>query len=90
MTDSAALIPIVQVPVPLQAEFPLQPANTEPEAGAAVSVTLVPLEKLAEQPVALPLVQSIPAGLLVTVPVPLPAVVTVSANPVCALQLAFA
>jgi len=63
----------VQVPVPEQPP-PLQPLKVEPAAGVAVSVTTVPLAKPAEQ-VAL---QLIPAGLLVTVPVPVPAGVTVS------------
>ena len=48
---------------------PLQPVKMEPAAGAAVSVTAVPLVKLAEQVAP----QVIPAGLLVTVPVPVPA-----------------
>jgi hypothetical protein len=61
-----------QVPVPVQP--PLQPAKTEPAAGVAVSVTVLPAEYEAEH--ALP--QLIPAGLLVTVPVPAPPLVTVS------------
>ena len=40
VTDRAAVIATVHVPVPVQA--PLQPANVEPAAGAAVSVTDVP------------------------------------------------
>ncbi len=54
-------------PVPEHA--PDHPANSEPLAGVAVSVTLVPSVKLAEQ--VLP--QSMPAGLLVTEPEPVPA-----------------
>ena len=42
MTVCAALIVTVQVPVPEQPP-PLQPVNVEPAAGAAVSVTAVPL-----------------------------------------------
>jgi hypothetical protein len=62
----------VQLSVPLQA--PPQPPNLEPAAGAAVKVTVVPCANWAEQ--LLP--QSIPAGELVTVPEPVPALVTVS------------
>ncbi|HTX52057.1 MAG TPA: hypothetical protein VMD08_01505 [Candidatus Baltobacteraceae bacterium] len=52
---------------------PLQPAKVDPPLGVAVKVTLVPLAKLALQVAP----QLIPAGLLVTVPVPVPASVTV-------------
>ena len=72
VTVVAALRVTVQVPVPLQPP-PLQPVKVEPAAGAAVSVTAVPLEKLAEQVAP----QVIPAGALVTVPLPVPAGVTV-------------
>ena len=41
VTDRACVIETVQVPVPVHA--PLQPENTELLAGAAVSVTDVPL-----------------------------------------------
>ena len=67
VTDLAAVIVTEQVPVPTQA--PLQPAKVEPAAAAAVRVTTVPLTKLAEHVVP----QLIPAGLLLTVPLPLPA-----------------
>ena len=62
----------VHVPVPVQA--PDQPANVELAPAAAVKVTDVPLAKLAlhVDP------QLMPAGLLVTVPVPVPASATVS------------
>ena len=50
-------------PVPAQAE------KTEPAAGAAVNVTAVPLLKVPEQLV----VQLIPIGELVMVPLPVPA-----------------
>ena len=72
MTEELAVRSTVHVPVPVQA--PDQPANVEPEPGAAVKVTDVPLAKLAlhVDP------QLMPAGLLVTVPVPVPASATVS------------
>src|SRR5207253_3581355 len=72
VTVVAALRVTVQVPVPEQPP-PLQPAKMEPAAGAAVSVTAVPLVKLAEQVAP----QLIPTGALVTVPLPVPAGVTV-------------
>ena len=53
---------------------PLQPVKVEPAAGAAVSVTAVPLVKLAEQVAP----QVMPAGALVMVPVPVPTLETVS------------
>jgi len=62
----------LQVLVPVHA--PDQPANVEPALGTAVSVTMAPLAKLALHVAP----QSIPAGLLVTVPVPVPALCTVS------------
>src|SRR2546427_401730 len=70
----AALIVKTHAPVPLH-PAPLQPVNTEPLAGAAVKVTDVPLanEALHVAP------QSMPAGLLVSVPLPLPVFVTVRA-----------
>src|SRR5579863_8038301 len=57
---------------------------------AAVSTTCVFCAKLAEQPVFEPEVQEIPPGLLVTVPVPVPAVVTVILNvgPITAVNVA--
>src|SRR5207245_4124328 len=59
-------------PVPEQPP-PLQPLKVEPAAGVAVSVTAVPLAKLAAHVAP----QVIPAGELVTVPLPVPAGVTV-------------
>jgi hypothetical protein len=53
---------------------PLQPLTVEPALGVAVSVTVVFLVKLAEQVVP----QLIPSGLLVTVPLPVPALTTVN------------
>src|SRR5439155_22375007 len=55
----------------------------EPAAGAAVSVTAVPLVKLAEQVTP----QVIPAGVLVTVPMPVPALETVRTK-VCDAKVA--
>ena len=75
VTDVATLIVTVQVPVPEQPP-PLQPVNVEPAAGVAVNVTTAPLVNDAEQVVP----QLIAAGVLVTVPVPLPPLVTVSAK----------
>src|SRR5439155_10877481 len=82
VTGVAAETVTVQVPVPAQPP-PLQPLKVEPAAGAAVSVTAVPLVKLAEQVAP----QLIPTGELVTVPLPVPAGVTVSAK-VCRANVA--
>ena len=68
VTDRAAVMLSTQLPVPEQ--FPLQPTNAHPPAGAAVSVTDAPLAKSAAQVPAFAVVQSIPAGTEVTVPVP--------------------
>ena len=76
VTLSAALIVIVQVPVPLQAALPLQPANVLPEFGVAVSVTDAPLVKFAEHVDG----HVIPDGLLETVPFPVPASATDNAK----------
>ena len=75
VTVVAAVSVTVQDPVPLHPP-PLQPPKAELALGAAVSVTTVPLAKLAAQVVP----QLIPAGLLVTVPEPAPAGVIVSAK----------
>jgi hypothetical protein len=72
VTEVALVNVTLQVLVPVQA--PDQPANVEVALGAAVSVTMVPLGKLALHVAP----QSIPAGLLVIVPAPVPAVWTVS------------
>lgn len=58
--------------VPVQA--PVQPANIDPDAAVAVRVACVPLGSFALHVLG----QLIPDGLLVTVPVPEPVVVTVS------------
>jgi hypothetical protein len=63
----------VQVPLPVQ--VPDHPEKVVPVEGTAVNTTLAPLVKSAVQVPG----QSIPAGLLVTVPEPLPVLSTVSA-----------
>src|SRR2546428_11767983 len=72
VTDWAAFIVTTQLPVPLH-PAPLQLPNTDPLAGTAVKVTCVPLANAALHIAP----QLIPAGLLVTVPLPLPVFVTV-------------
>ena len=72
VAEAAAVGVRLQVPVPVQA--PDQLVNVEPVLGVAVSVTGVPLVKLALHTVP----QLIPEGLLVIVPVPVPALSTVS------------
>ena len=74
VTLLATLMLTVQLPVPAQA--PLQPVKVLAVAGVAVRVTLAPLVKLALHVVP----QLMPAGLLVTVP--LPDLLTVSELPV--------
>jgi hypothetical protein len=74
VTLRAAVMASVQVvAVPVQA--PLQPVKAEPAVGVAVSVTLVPLLKLAEQleaeaPAAVGVAQLKPVGFDATVPAP--------------------
>src|SRR5262245_44653019 len=82
VTDCAALIVTVQVPVPVQPP-PLQPVKLEPAAGAAVSVTAVPLANEAEHVAP----HVMPAGALVMVPLPAPLLLTVSAMP-CSAKVA--
>ncbi len=71
VTVLAALMLTVQVLVPVQA--PLQPAKIESVSALAVRVTLVFSTYSSLQ--SLP--QLMPAGLLVTVPLPVPALLTV-------------
>jgi len=73
VTASAAFTVTEQPAVPVQ-PAPLQPAKLEPSAAVAVNATTWPLAKLAEQVGW----QEIPAGALVTVPLPPPASVTVN------------
>jgi len=73
---SSHILTVVDVEVPLQ--FPLQLAKTEPRSASAVRVTYVPwLYDSAQSPG-----QSMPVGLLVTVP--LPTTVTVRVFPALA------
>ena len=64
VTDWFDPIVIEHAPVPVQA--PLQPLKTNPEPGAAARLTTVPDAYVAEH---VPVVQEIPDGELVTVPV---------------------
>ena len=66
VTEALAERVTLQAAVPVQA--PDQPAKVTPELGAALSVTAVPLAKLAEQVCP----QLMPAGVLVMVPAPVP------------------
>jgi len=70
----AAFMVTIQVPVPEQA--PLQPVKVYGEVGVAVSVTTVFSEKPKKQVEP----QTMPAGELVTVPIPLPVLFTVKAG----------
>jgi len=67
-----AFMVMVQGPVPLH--DPVQPAKKDPFAGTAVSLTCVPDPNIALHVEG----QLMPAGVLVTVPVPLPASITVN------------
>ena len=67
VTEEAPLSVTVHVPEPLQ-PLPFQRLKVEPAAGAAVKVTVVPLAYAAAQVVP----HEMPAGALVTMPVPEP------------------
>jgi hypothetical protein len=73
VTAFAIVIGTTHDAVPVQPP-PLQPVNDEPADGVALSVTIVPKSKSSVQ--SLP--QLMPVGDEVTVPVPLPAFITVS------------
>jgi hypothetical protein len=72
VTAAGATTFMEHVPVPVHP--PDHPANVEPELGVAVSVTVVPLAKLALHVVP----QLMPEGSLVTAPAPVPLFVTVT------------
>src|SRR5256712_4344959 len=76
------IVPVHVVVVPLQA--PLQPLKRAWVPGVAVSVTVVPVLKLAEQidP------QVIPAGLLIAVPPAEPRIATVNVTEVLSVNVA--
>ncbi len=82
-----ALSATLHVLVPEHA--PDHPENWLGDVAVAVSVTEVFDAKAAEHPVVDPLVQLIPAGLLVTVPLPLPVVITVREFPVLNVAATF-
>lgn len=69
MTEVLAVIDTTQLPVPVHA--PLQPVNVDPAAAVAVKFTEVPFEYTSEQSVP----HEIPAGTLVTEPLPVPKLV---------------
>lgn len=72
VTALAAPMLSTQLPVPVQS--PAQPVNELPAVAAAISVTELPLAKLPVQVAP----QLMPAGLLVTVPAPVPFLFTVT------------
>src|SRR5262245_57103808 len=77
VTVRTAVIVTLQAAVPVQ--LPPQPANVEPVDADAVRVTTVPVVNEVVQAVP----QLMPTGELVTVPLPVPDLVTVSAKDVC-------
>jgi hypothetical protein len=79
VTELAAVTVTAQAAAPVQA--PVQLAKVLPVAGVSVSVTAVLGEKFAVQVPVEGVAQLIPAGLLVTVPEPPPAVATVKGMP---------
>jgi len=77
VTVVAAFMVTTHVPVPVHPP-PVQPVKVDPAAGVAVSVTGVPLKYAAEQIEP----QFMPARLLETVPLPVPAFEIVSIGPI--------
>ena len=75
---------LVIVTLPAAVQLPDQPPNVDPVAGVPVKVTELPLLRIVVQ--VLP--QLIVPGLLVTVPLPVPARVTVSVYVVIKLNVA--
>ena len=75
VTAVAPEIVTVQAPAP-EHPPPLQPLKIDPESGVAVSVTAVPLVKFVVQFAP----HAMPEGVLVTVPLPVPTLVTVRAT----------
>ena len=73
VTVWSPFIATVHEAVPLQPP-PLHPVNVEPPVGEAVRVTVLPLANSPAHVVP----QEIPLGLLVTVPVPVPDLLTVN------------
>jgi hypothetical protein len=69
---------MVTLQAPVQVQSMLHPPKVEPSPGTSESITTVPAGKLKEQT---SFGQLMPGGLLVTLPVPLPARVTVRVNP---------
>src|SRR4030095_11676832 len=82
VTELAALIVTMQPPLPEQP--PLHQAKLEPASGVTVKVTAVPLGNEAAHVAP----QTMPAGELVMVPVPVPDLLTVSVKPCCSLKVA--
>ena len=80
VTSFAVLIVTSQTPVPVQA--PLHSTNSEPGSALWESVTLVPSANLASQVAP----QSTPAGVEVTLPVPVPTFLTLRAKSTTGLR----
>jgi hypothetical protein len=70
-------VPIVTLQLPVPVHDPDQLVKVLPVAGVSLNVTVDPGAKFAEQTAVVAVEQLIPAGVLVTVPVPPPASTTV-------------